>query len=143
MVEAFSETCDILTVEKDDVPISSVLSFYHNGAVMPFWGGGTFAARAARANELMYYKLMCHARKRGLMRFDFGRAKTNSGPYHFKKNWGFEPEPLTYGVWTAPGREARDTDPTSEAYSRKIELWKKLPLPIANMIGPFIARDLA
>ena len=143
MVEAFSETCDILTIEKDGVPVSSVLSFYHNGAVMPFWGGGTFAARASRANELMYYKLMCHARKRGMTRFDFGRSKTNSGPYHFKKNWGFEPEPLTYGVWTAPGREARDTDPTSEAYSRKIELWKKLPLPIANMIGPFIARDLA
>jgi hypothetical protein len=78
-----------------------------------------------------------------MKRFDFGRSKTDSGPYHFKRNWGFEPQPLTYTEWTAPGMEARDIDPTAEEYSRKIELWKKLPLGLANRIGPFIARGLA
>ncbi len=143
MLDGFPESSDILTVFANGAPISSVLSFYHGGAVMPYWGGGVHAARNLRANELMYYKLMCHARERGMDRFDFGRSKTGSGPYHFKKNWGFEPKSLTYGKWSAPGHEARDVDPTSEAYSRKIELWKKLPLPIANMIGPWIARGLA
>ncbi len=143
MIEAFPDSADILTVYSGDEPVSSVLSFYHEGAVMPFWGGGTFAARSLRANELMYYKLMCHARSLGMSHFDFGRSKTGSGPYNFKKNWGFEPQPLTYVHWHAPGSERRDVDPTSEAYSRKIELWKKLPLPIANAIGPWIARGLA
>ena len=143
MIDRFPDASDILTVFKDGEPISSVLSFYHDGAVLPFWGGGTFAARNARANELMYYELMLHARRQGMSRFDFGRSKTGSGPFAFKKNWGFEPQPLSYSVWTAPGEEARDVDPTSEAYARKIALWKKLPLPIANTIGPFIARDLA
>lgn len=91
----------------------------------------------------MYYKLMLHAREQGMISFDFGRSKTGSGPYNFKKNWGFEPKPLTYGMWTTPGEEARDVDPTSEAYSRKIALWKKLPLFVANRAGPLIARDLA
>ncbi len=143
MLDAFPDQSDILTVFKEGEPISSVLNFYHEGAVMPFWGGGTFAARSARSNELMYYKLMLHARERGMSRFDFGRSKTGSGPFKYKKNWGFEPRPLSYAEWTAPGHEARDIDPTSESYSRKIELWKKLPLPIANTIGPFIARGLA
>ncbi|MFL0356469.1 FemAB family XrtA/PEP-CTERM system-associated protein [Erythrobacter sp. GH1-10] len=143
MLEAFPESSDILTVLKRGEPIASVLSFYHNGAVMPFWGGGTFAARAERANERMYYELMLHARRKGMERFDFGRSKTGSGPYHFKKNWGFEPVPMTYGTWTAPGARTRDVDPTSEVYSRKIAVWKKLPLPVANIVGPWIARDLA
>ena len=143
MLDAFPDKSDILTVFKDGEPISSVLNFYHHGAVMPYWGGGTFAARGARSNELMYYELMLHARKQVMTRFDFGRSKTGSGPYKFKKNWGFEPQPLAYAEWTAQGHAARDIDPTSEAYSRKIELWKKLPLPIANTIGPFIARGLA
>ncbi len=143
MLEAFPDTSDILTVLSGRKPLASVLSFYHDGVVMPFWGGGTFAARGARANELMYYELMLHARRRGMKRFDFGRSKTGSGPYNFKRNWGFEPQPLTYVEWTAAGEKPRDIDPTSEAYSRKIELWKKLPLPIANTVGPFIARDLA
>ncbi|MGB3472745.1 MAG: FemAB family XrtA/PEP-CTERM system-associated protein [Erythrobacter sp.] len=143
MLEAFPEQSDILTVFHDGAPIASVLNFYHDGAVLPFWGGGSVAARDARANELMYYELMLHARRKGMTRFDFGRSKTDSGPHKFKKNWGFEPEPLVYATWTAPGQRPRDIDPTSEAYSRKIELWKKLPLPIANVIGPRIARGLA
>ena len=143
MLETFPDKADILTVSKEGSPISSVLSFYHHGAVMPFWGGGLFAARNARSNELMYYKLMLHARERGEQRFDFGRSKTGSGPYNFKKNWGFDPQPLAYAQWTAPGHTSRDVDPTSEAYARKIALWKKLPLPIANRLGPLIARGLA
>ncbi|MEE4153887.1 MAG: FemAB family XrtA/PEP-CTERM system-associated protein [Erythrobacter sp.] len=143
MLEAFPEASDILTVFKADAPIASVLSFYHAGAVLPYWGGGTHEARAERANELMYYELMLHARRRGMEKFDFGRSKTGSGPYHFKKNWGFLPVPLVYGQWSPPGTAGRDVDPTSAAYSRKIELWKKLPLPIANALGPWIARGLA
>jgi FemAB-related protein (PEP-CTERM system-associated) len=143
MLEAFPDSSDILTVWDGETPLASVLSFYHKDAVMPFWGGGTFAARAARANEVMYYELMLHARKAGMTRFDFGRSKTGSGPFAFKKNWGFAPQPLTYGAWTAPGQPARNIDPTDASYSRKIELWKKLPLPIANILGPWIARGLA
>lgn len=143
MLEAFPDSSDILTVWQGDAPLASVLSFYHGGAVMPFWGGGVFAARAARANEVMYYELMLHARRSGMQRFDFGRSKAGSGPFAFKKNWGFDPQPLTYAAWTAPGAPARNVDPTDASYSRKIELWKKLPLPIANALGPWIARGLA
>ena len=64
MIEALD--ADILTVFHDGRPVSSVLSFYHDGAVMPYWGGGTYAARRLRANERLYYELMCHARRRGL-----------------------------------------------------------------------------
>ena len=92
---------------REDRPTASVLSLYHDGTVMPFWGGGVFAARNLRANERMYYELMLHARRKGCTRFDFGRSKTGSGPFSFKKNWGFEPEPLIYRSWSAPKRAAR------------------------------------
>lgn len=143
MLDAFPASSDILTVWQGETPLASVLSFYHDGAVLPFWGGGVFAARAARANEVMYYELMRHARRQGAVRFDFGRSKTGSGPFAFKKNWGFDPAPLTYCAWTAPGARPRNIDPTDEGYSRKIDLWKKLPLPVANTLGPWIARGLA
>ncbi|APE28868.1 FemAB family XrtA/PEP-CTERM system-associated protein [Aurantiacibacter gangjinensis] len=133
---------DILTVWDGEDPVASVLSLYHDGAVMPYWGGGTWAARNLRANDRMYFELMRHARGRGCDRFDFGRSKTGSGAYHFKKNWGFDPQPLSYASWTAPGHEARDADPTSAAHQSRVALWKKLPLPVANRLGPIIARGL-
>lgn len=133
---------DILTIRHRGRAEASVLSFYHDGAVLPYWGGGTWAARALRANDRMYFELMLHARRRGCTRFDFGRSKTNSGAFHFKKNWGFEPEPLAYASWTAPGAEKRDADPTSARHAARIALWQRLPLAIANRLGPVIARGL-
>lgn len=132
---------DILTLRLEGEPIASVLSLYHDGAVMPYWGGGTFAARAARANERAHFELMRHARARGCRRFDFGRSKVGSGAFAYKKNWGFEPQPLAYA--TKPlGARTRNVDPTSEAYSAGIALWKRLPLRLANRLGPVIARGL-
>ncbi|RPF70196.1 FemAB family XrtA/PEP-CTERM system-associated protein [Aurantiacibacter spongiae] len=133
---------DILTVSMGGRPVASVLSLYHGGAVMPYWGGGTQEARSLRANDRMYFELMLHARRRGCERFDFGRSKTGSGAWHYKKTWGFEPHPLAYASWTAPGSKARDADPTSEAHQSRIALWKRLPLPVANRFGPLVARGL-
>lgn len=141
-LDQFGDAADILTIRHQGKPVSSVLSLYHRGAVMPYWGGGTWQARRLRANELMYYELMRHARQRGCTRFDFGRSKTGSGAFDFKRNWGFEPEPLSYSVWTAPGAEARDADPNSASHSAKIAVWRKLPLGLANRLGPAIARGL-
>lgn len=133
---------DILSVFDRGVPVASVLSFYHDDTVLPYWGGGTLAARRLRANERMYFELMLHARRRGCARFDFGRSKVGSGPAAYKKNWGFSPEPLTYAVWNASDGAKRNVDPTDDSYSAKIALWKRLPLSLANRIGPHIARGL-
>jgi FemAB-related protein (PEP-CTERM system-associated) len=143
VLDAFGDDADILTVLANGArPVASVLSLYHNGVVMPYWGGGIFEARRLRANDLMYFALMNHARDRGCTRFDFGRSKTGSGAYHFKKNWGFEPEPMSYAVRTADGSAPRDVDPNSPKYKMQIAIWQKLPLRIANTIGPWIAKGL-
>ena len=143
VLDRFSAASDILTVRHDGRAVASVLSIYHRGAVMPYWGGGTAEARALRANDVMYYALMNHARERGCERFDFGRSKTGSGAFHFKRNWGFEPQPLAYASWAADGASPRDAEPTSPRYQARIAAWRKLPLGVANRLGPLIARGLA
>jgi FemAB-related protein (PEP-CTERM system-associated) len=144
LFDAVLETLDvdILTVRHRGQAVASVLSLYHGDAVLPYWGGGTHTARTLRANDRMYFELMRHARMQGCERFDFGRSKTGSGAYFFKKNWGFEPEPLGYASWTAPGAPRRDADPTSARHAARIALWRRLPLALANRLGPPIARGL-
>jgi FemAB-related protein (PEP-CTERM system-associated) len=142
VLDRFDSDADILTVWNEGKPVASVLSLYYRGAVMPYWGGGVWAARRLRANDRMYYELMLHARRRGCTHFDFGRSKSASGAYDFKRNWGFEPEPLSYAIWTAPGSAARDADPTSAKHALQIAIWRKLPLALANRLGPLIARGL-
>lgn len=143
VLDRFGDDADVLTVSKDGHPVASVLSLYHKGAAMPYWGGGTHAARGWRANDLMYYALMCHARTaKGCDRFDFGRSKAGTGPAAFKHNWGFEGRPLSYARKALDGAPPRDVNPLSPRYRLQVALWRKLPLAIANRIGPAIARGL-
>ena len=143
VLDAFGDEADILTIRHEGKAIASVLSLYWRGSVMPYWGGGTRDARKWRANDLMYYALMLHARKaKGCTRFDFGRSKTGTGPAAFKRNWGFEGVPLAYAKKALDGAEVRDINPLSPKYQLQVALWQKLPLSFANRIGPMIARGL-
>ncbi|MBY8821290.1 FemAB family XrtA/PEP-CTERM system-associated protein [Sphingomonas colocasiae] len=142
VLDSFGEDADILVVRQQGVPVAAVLSLYHGGVVMPYWGGGTHAARTWRANDRMYYELMKHARARGCSHFDFGRSKPGTGAFTFKKNWGFEPRPLSYAMRIADGATPREINPLNPKYRLKIAAWQKLPLPVANLIGPFISRGL-
>jgi FemAB-related protein (PEP-CTERM system-associated) len=142
VLDAFGEDADIVTIRHEGVAVASVLSLYHGGAVLPYWGGGTQAARRLRANELLYFALMRHARQRGCTTFDFGRSKVGSGPAAYKKNWGFAPRPLAYATRVADGGAPREVNPLSPKYRAQIALWKKLPLWLANRLGPPLARGL-
>jgi FemAB-related protein (PEP-CTERM system-associated) len=142
VLREFGKSADVLIVRHQGVPVSSVLSLYWKGTVFPYWGGGTASARGLRANDAMYFALMRHARERGCTRFDFGRSKTGTGAAAFKKNWGFEPTPLTYYERIAPGGKARDASPLNPKYSLQIRVWSRLPLWVANRVGPLIAKGL-
>lgn len=142
MLSEFGSAADVLVVRHGGDAVAGVLSLYWRGTVYPYWGGGTAAARALRANDRMYFELMRHARERGCMRFDFGRSKVGTGAAAFKKNWGFEPRPLTYYDRVAAGAAIRDANPLNPKYRLQVALWRKLPLAIANRVGPWIAKGL-
>jgi FemAB-related protein (PEP-CTERM system-associated) len=142
MAAEFGDDAHVLIAWKDGRPLSSVFSFFFKGTVYPYWGGGTAEAREWRANEATYYELMCRASRRGCTRFDFGRSKVGTGPYAFKKNWGFEPVPLVYATRTAEGAAQRQINPMSPKYRLQVATWKRLPLWLANRLGPSIARGL-
>jgi FemAB-related protein (PEP-CTERM system-associated) len=142
VLDAFDADADILTVSRQGRPLSSVLSLYHKGVVMPYWGGGTRDARTWRANDMMYFALMGHARGRACAAFDFGRSKFGTGAFAFKKNWGFDPQPLDYAARTADGQEPRQINPMSPKYRLQVAAWQRLPLSVANRVGPWIARGL-
>ena len=131
---------DVLTVRHRGESVASVLSLYWQGTVYPYWGGGTAAARGLRANDRMYFALMAHARARGCTRFDFGRSKVGTGAAAFKKNWGFAGEPLAYASWSEGERRA--VNPLNPKYALMVKTWAKLPLPVANALGPWISRGL-
>ena len=85
---------------------------------------------------------MRRSAEQGIKTFDFGRSKNGTGPYKFKKHWGFVPEPLHYEYSLITADSAPDVNPLNPKYQLFIKAWKKLPLFAANMMGPILAKNL-
>jgi len=143
LCETFGADCEVLTVvAPDGRPVSGVLSFYFRDEVLPYYAGDTVAARDLAANDFKYWELMRRACERGCKLFDFGRSKRGTGSFDFKKNWGFEPEPLSY-EFALFGRDAiPQNNPLNPKYRAFIALWRRLPRPLVNALGPAIVRNL-
>ena len=140
---AFGDDCEILTVvDPGGRPLSSVLSFYFRDEVLPYYAGDDAAARELAANDFKYWELMRRACERRLAVFDYGRSKRGTGSFAFKKNWGFEPAPLHYEYRLFRGNAIPQNNPLNPKYRALIALWRRLPLPVANFIGPHLARNL-
>ncbi|MGC9270230.1 FemAB family XrtA/PEP-CTERM system-associated protein [Acidiphilium sp.] len=142
LLDCFGNDAEILTVFDNATPLCAVLSFTYKGEISPYYAGGGTAARGKGGHDFMYFQVMRRAIALGLDRFDFGRSKRETGPHKFKTNWGFSPTPLGYQYLLQPGAIMPDTNPLSPKYQRKIELWKRLPRPLANALGPIIVRGL-
>lgn len=140
--DVFGDDCEILTVERDGHLIASVMSFYFKDEVLPYYGGGTALARDVKGNDFMYWEVMRRAVDRGCRVFDYGRSKVGTGSYRFKKHWGFEPESLFYEIDLVKAQQIPDINPLNPKYRLFIAAWKKLPLPVSQLLGPWLARDL-
>ena len=140
--QVFAEDCEIRTILKDGQIIAAVMSFYFRDEVLPYYGGGMPQARDVAGNDFMYWNLMQAAAARGCRLFDFGRSKLGTGAYDFKKNWGFEAQPLGYEYQLHASTAVPDNNPLNPKYQTFIKLWQKMPLAIANIVGPHIVKDL-
>lgn len=143
LLNTFGKDCEILTAtDPEGKPLSSVLSFYFRDEVLPYYAGDDEAARGLAANDFKYWELMRLSCERGLKIFDYGRSKQGTGPYSFKKNWGFEPQPLHYEYCLYKRDSIPQNNPNNAKYKLFIEAWRKMPLGLANWLGPHIVRNL-
>ncbi|HZT52716.1 MAG TPA: FemAB family XrtA/PEP-CTERM system-associated protein [Stellaceae bacterium] len=142
IVAGFGDAVELSAVHGPDGPVAALMTFYFRDRVMPYYGGATPAARPLHAYDLLYWSLMERAVERGATLFDFGRSKRGTGAYDYKTYWGFEPEPLHYDFHLVRGGDLPDVNPLNPKYRLMIETWRRLPLPIANALGPIVARQL-
>jgi FemAB-related protein (PEP-CTERM system-associated) len=139
----FGRDAEVLTVlDANGAALSSVFTFYFRDEVLPYYAGDRVDARELAANDFKYWELMRRACERGYRVFDYGRSKRGTGSFDFKKNWGFEPEPLHYEYVLFRGDRIPENNPLNPKHRAFIGLWRRLPIPIANRLGPLLVRGL-
>jgi FemAB-related protein (PEP-CTERM system-associated) len=143
LLNEFRGEADVLTVSgPDGRALSSVLSFYFRDEVLPYYAGDDVGARDLAANDYKYWELMRRSCERGLRTFDFGRSKQGTGSFAFKKNWGFTPTPLHYEYCLYKRDAIPENNPANAKFRLMIGAWRRLPIGIANWLGPFVVRNL-
>jgi FemAB-related protein (PEP-CTERM system-associated) len=143
LMDSFGEDCEVFIVsDGEGRALSGVLSFYFRDEILPYYAGDDARARDLAANDFKYWELMRRACARGIKVFDYGRSKQGTGSYAFKKNWGFEPRPLHYEYRLYKRDSIPQNNPSNAKYRLFIEAWRRLPIAVANRLGPHIVRNL-
>lgn len=140
ILEEFGNDAEIMVVRKDQIAVAAVMSFRFRDWILPYYGGSTLEGRHFAANNFMYWELMDSARQRGIRHFDFGRSKRGTGSYEFKSAWNMRESALPYQFYLVKRQQMPNFSPANPAFSRAINLWKRIPFPVTKAIGPALVR---
>jgi FemAB-related protein (PEP-CTERM system-associated) len=90
-------------------------------------------------NMLLYWSFIKRCVEDRARVFDFGRCTPGSGTHKFKTQWGGRDRTLW---WYQHGPRAGGGTPSPDSgpFSAGPAIWRRLPLPVANVLGPRIVK---
>jgi FemAB-related protein (PEP-CTERM system-associated) len=137
----FPARAELCVVRAGALPVASALLLHGWGVTEVPSASSLRSHNHTCANMLMYWHLLERAVGRGQDVFDFGRSSQDSPTLRFKKQWGAAPGASEWQFYLRGG-EPGGLKKESPRYQRMIRLWQRLPLRVANWIGPRVVRGI-
>ena len=146
IARVFGERALFAAVYHEGAPVAAGCGFLWGDEFEITWASSLREHNAKSPNMLLYWGLMEHLVGRGAKVFNFGRC-TPGGPTHkFKLQWGGRDVPLPWLQFTpnagAAAAAAATPNPDAGGFGLAVRAWQRLPLPVANLVGPFLARQI-
>jgi len=141
IVSSLPDAARVFVVRLERRAVAASVTLSDHGITEVPWASSLREMNDKAPNMLLYWSMLRAAIDRGSRRFDFGRSSPGAGTYRFKEQWGARALPL---VWEYVGLEGAlpDLSPANPKYRLAIATWQRLPLPIANTLGPHLVRHL-
>lgn len=140
IADELGETVTFGCVYDGETPIAAGCTIEWGSEVEITWASSLRSYNRQAPNMLLYWSFMELAIERGHRTFNFGRCTPGGGTHRFKRQWGGRDEPLYWHQWT--GGRAKTPSPDDGAYALGVRVWQRLPLQIANALGPHIVRHI-
>lgn len=128
-------------VERNGEPLAAGCGLYWGDELEITWAGASREHSRLAPNMLLYWGMMEEAVRRGMDTFNFGRCTPGSGTHRFKRQWGTDDQPLPWLQWSPSGVQSTP-NPDSPKYRLATNLWGRLPLSVANRLGPPLSRRI-
>jgi serine/alanine adding enzyme len=126
----------------DNEPVGCWWLFEHGERVSIPWASTLRKVNAFSVNANMYYNILDRCINNGNKLFDFGRSTIDAGTYKFKLQWGAEPKQCHWHTLGFSDDVNENKGEPSGKMQVLIKTWQKLPLWLANKIGPLIIKDI-
>jgi len=139
--KSFGTACRIITVWQSNSPIAAGITVGEGKIAEIPWASALKRYSKKAPNMLLYWEAIKTACLDGYSLFDFGRSSPESGAYRFKEQWGAQPVPLHWYYQLYRG-ELPDVNPQNPKYRALVGCWKHLPMPVANLLGPWLTRSI-
>ncbi|MBT8405022.1 MAG: FemAB family PEP-CTERM system-associated protein [Gemmatimonadetes bacterium] len=136
----FADEVVFAVVYAEDRPVAGGCGFAFGDEFEITWASSLREFSREAPNMLLYWSLMEEMIRRGVATFNFGRCTPGGGTHRFKRQWGGEDEPLPWYQWS-DGERAATPNPDG-GFGLAVRAWQRLPLPVANRIGPLLARRI-
>lgn len=143
VLEEFGDSAKLQVVYKDKIPVGAGLIICFKDTVYIPWASTLRQFNPLSPNMMLYWNFLKFAADNGFRKFDFGRSSLNEGTHKFKEQWGAKASPLYWQYGSPNGSRPADDLPGKEKYGALVSVWKKLPLPVANFIGPHIRKHIS
>lgn len=142
ILEEFPASSRIIMVELDGKPVAAGLVMWQHGRLEVPWASSLREYNSSCPNNLLYWEAIRFAVGLGQAVLDFGRSTPGGGTYKFKAQWGAAPVQLHWQYMLKSGDSIPDITPTNPRYQAAIAVWKRLPVPVTNVIGPLLVRSI-
>jgi FemAB-related protein (PEP-CTERM system-associated) len=139
VVDRLGSDARIILVRDGTEPVGAGLALIHRDRIMLPWVSSLRASFALRPNQLLYWETFRYGVERDCRLFDFGRSSWDSGTFESKRQYGAEPEQL---FWHRYPPEGTDGDEGADRLEWATRIWRRLPLPVANVVGPMVRGGL-
>lgn len=142
VLQAFPDLTRIFIVRVGGRPVAASLVIGFNGILEVPWAATLREADRYAVNMYLYWSMLKFAEDGGYQFFDFGRSTRDSGTYRFKKQWGAEPVQHYWHYWLHDSGDIPVLNPSNPKAAAAVALWKRLPVWMANRLGPHIVKNL-
>lgn len=132
----------LVVVYRHHKAISAGFLVRHGDLMEIPWASTLRSANQLNANMAMYRYILDFSVTSGCRYFDFGRSTEGAGTYQFKRQWGAEPMQHYWYTILPTGMSPPALNPDNPKMKLLIALWKRLPVAIANVIGPWVIKGL-
>ena len=142
VLQTFEATSSIAAVYYRGSVVAAGVVFWFRDRIEVPWASSIRDHRSVCPNHMLYWGLIQFAVERGFKEFDFGRSTPNEGTYNFKKQWGALPIHLNWQYLLDGDESLPELNPTNPKFRLAIRVWRRLPIALANILGPAVVRNI-